>query len=123
MPGNCLGHSLKLLDYMRGCVGGALCCVQASASQLHTSLTVLPLSGSLPLPHLVACSTCSSCLLHPFPYLHHAFHCLFHLPSCLQAHIIAVQAPSGRVLPEDVVKLLTATKCALLLYKGDANQA
>ncbi len=34
---------------------------------------------------------------------------------------VCAQAPPGRTMPEAVLKLLTATHSALLVYKGGAN--
>lgn len=38
-----------------------------------------------------------------------------------KAHIQALHAPAGKNLPEHVLRVLTATRSALLLYKGGAN--
>jgi hypothetical protein len=40
----------------------------------------------------------------------------------VEAHILAVQAPNNRTLPEWIAKTLHSTKCAILVYKDNHIQ-
>uniref|UniRef100_A0A061SC51 Uncharacterized protein n=2 Tax=Tetraselmis sp. GSL018 TaxID=582737 RepID=A0A061SC51_9CHLO len=57
--------------------------------------------------------------LHPVakPLYGHPQDCLPNAAEAVEAHLLAVQGPQGRCLPEWIAKVVQSTKCSLLVYK------